>query len=95
LVLPGSLSQLSFEQRPKNGAFELGVKMIKQRVKLGLGLMCGAVVCGGGLFAYGAAAVQPDLATGAIPLDCSQARGREGADYWRHPELTAEPEELL
>ena len=77
---------MSFEQRPKNCALKLGVKMTRQRLKLGLGLMCAAVVCGGGLFAYSAAAVQPDLTTGAIPVDCSQARGREGADYWRQPD---------
>jgi hypothetical protein len=83
LLLPGSLGQMSFEQRPKNGALELGVKMTRQRLKLGLGLICAAVVCGGGLFGYGAAAVQP---TGAIPVDCSHARGREGADYLRQPD---------
>ena len=83
---PARFGQMSFEQRPKNGALELGVKMTRQRLKLGLGLMCAAVVCGGGLFAYGAAAVQPDLTTGAIPVDCSHARGREGADYLRHPD---------
>jgi hypothetical protein len=60
--------------------------MTTQRLKLGLGLMCAAVVCGGGLFAYGAAAVQQDLSTGAIPIDCSRARGSEGADYLRHPD---------
>jgi hypothetical protein len=77
---PARFGQMSFEQRPKNGALELGVKMTRQRLKLGLGLICAAVVCGGGLFAYGAAAVQP---TGAIPVDCSQARGIEGKDFMR------------
>jgi hypothetical protein len=76
---------MSFEQRPKNGALALGAKMTRQRLKLGLGLMCVAGVCGAGLFAYAAAAVQPDL-TGAIPVECSQARGKEGADYLRHPD---------
>jgi hypothetical protein len=60
--------------------------MTRQRLKLGLGLFCVAGVFCAVLFTFDAAAVQPELTEHAIPVDCSQARGRDGTDYLRHPD---------
>ena len=82
---PAGFGQMSFEQRPKNGALELGVKMTRQRLKLGLGLMCAAVVCGGGLFALWCRSRSAERQA-QFPSIAHSARGREGADYLRHPD---------
>jgi hypothetical protein len=64
----------------------MGVKMIRQRLELGLVVLSGLAVVGAALFSYGAAAVQSGPPEGAIPVECSQARGKEGADFLRHPD---------
>jgi hypothetical protein len=42
LLLPGSLRTNASSSAPKNGALKLGVKMTRQRLNLGLGLLCAA-----------------------------------------------------
>jgi len=60
--------------------------MTRHRLKLGLGIVCAASICGAALFAYSAAAVEPEHSYRNVPVDCSQARGIEGADFLRDPD---------
>src|SRR4051795_12470070 len=59
--------------------------MTNQSLKFGLVVLCAVGVSSAALFCYGAAAVQSEPRAAAVPVDCLQARGAEGVDFWRYP----------